>query len=89
MNENYDYLQLHHDLFGLVVKGYKYDGYPSHSVLAGQTRIDYLDTFDTEEEALKAYPELAPKGETQWGSQWVDAQIKDASFLPDEPDLVF
>ena len=30
--------------------------YPSHSVLAGQTIIQFVDSFDTLEEAEEAYP---------------------------------
>ena len=36
---------------------YKYDRYPRHSVLAGQTRRLFLDSFLTLEEAQKAYPD--------------------------------
>ena len=83
----YDYIKLFSDEYGFIVKGYKEDGYPEHSLLAGGTRIDFLDMFDTKEEAIKAYPELVKDGEVQWGDRWLDAQIKDVSFLPDEPDL--
>ena len=37
-----------------VVKGY--DRYPRHSVLAGQTRITFLDSFPTLEAAQEAHP---------------------------------
>ena len=30
--------------------------YPENSVLAGQTRIQFVDSFDTLEEAKEAYP---------------------------------
>ena len=36
---------------------YQYDVYPRHSVLAGQTRRTFLDSFATEAEAKTAYPE--------------------------------
>jgi hypothetical protein len=39
----------------VVVKGY--DTYPRGSVLEGQTRIRFLDAYDTVEEAEKAYPQ--------------------------------
>ena len=56
----YDYLMVLQDeaRYGnnrYVVKGY--DTYPSHSVLAGQTRISFIDSFDTLEEAQEMYPE--------------------------------
>lgn len=35
---------------------YKYDTYPRHSVLAGQQRRTFLETFETLEEAQAAYP---------------------------------
>lgn len=38
-----------------LVKGY--DTYPAHSVLAGQTRIVFLDRFDTLERAQQEYPQ--------------------------------
>jgi len=38
-----------------VVKGY--DRFPQNSVLAGQTRINFVDSFNDLEEAQKAYPE--------------------------------
>lgn len=87
--ENYDYIKLFTDEagFGFDVKGYKEDGYPSYSVLAGRTRIDFIDAFDTVEEAIEAFPALKVDGVIQWGDRWTDAQIKDVSHLPDEPDL--
>jgi len=35
---------------------YEYSTYPSHSVLAGQQRRVFLDSFETLEEAKKEYP---------------------------------
>lgn len=40
---------------GFTVKGY--DRYPRYSVLAGQTRINFVDSFDDLEDAKRAYPE--------------------------------
>lgn len=39
---------------------HEWDEYPSHSVLAGQPRKTFVDMFDTQEEALEAYPQAAP-----------------------------
>lgn len=36
---------------------YSYDEYPRSSVLAGQTRRIFLDSFETLEEAQSKYPE--------------------------------
>ena len=85
---NYDYLQLHRDEYGFTVKGYLNDGYPKHSVCAGMTRIDYLDTFDTEEDALSAFPSLKGEdGEISYGHKLFDDELKDVSHIPDTPDL--
>ena len=35
---------------------YKYGTYPRSSVLAGQTRREFLDSYDTLEDARAAYP---------------------------------
>jgi hypothetical protein len=35
---------------------YRYDTYPRHSVLAGQRRRQFLDSFPTLEEAQAKYP---------------------------------
>jgi len=53
--KKYDYYHILNQRGVFVVKGY--DTHPRHSVLAGQTRINYLDSFDTYEEAAEAYPE--------------------------------
>ncbi len=41
---------------------YKYDTYPRSSVLAGQQRRVFMDSFDTEEQALAAYPKAKRTG---------------------------
>ena len=43
----------HNDEYGV----YEYSIYPRSSVLAGQTRRVFLDSFTTLEEAKKEYPE--------------------------------
>jgi hypothetical protein len=41
---------------------YQYGKYPRSSVLAGQTRRVFLDSFDTLEEAKAAFPEASLAG---------------------------
>ena len=90
---DYDYLQLHQDEYGpeldrYTVKSYKADGYPSYSVCAGMTKISFLDSFNSEAEAIEAYPDLVGSdGEVSYGSAFMDAPLKDVSHIPDEPDL--
>lgn len=38
------------------VAAYAYDEYPASSVLAGQSRRSFLESFDTLEDARKQYP---------------------------------
>lgn len=45
---------------------YAYDTYPRDSVLAGEERRTFLDSFETIEEARKAYP-----GAKETGCQFV------------------
>lgn len=54
-NEEYDYMHILPKQDYFVVKGY--DTYPHYSVLAGQIRINFVDAFDTVEEAQQAYPD--------------------------------
>ena len=87
-NENYDYKQIHAETDGsFSVKGYKSDGYPASSVCAGMTRIDFLDCYDSVEDAAKAHPEILDKdGEPCWGSAFMDRDLKDVSHIPDVED---
>ena len=86
----YDYKQLHSNQDGgqyqFTVKGYKNDGYPSTSVCAGMTRIDFIDSYETEQEAIDANPELVTDGEVSWGCAFLDKDLKDVSHIPDESD---
>lgn len=41
---------------------YKYDRYPSHSVLAGQQRRTFLGSFNSLEDAKKVYPDASSAG---------------------------
>jgi hypothetical protein len=41
---------------------YEYDEYPYNSVLAGQTRRSFLNSFETLEEAQKEYPNASLHG---------------------------
>ncbi len=91
---DYDYKQLHYnDELGRepwVVKGYKSDGYPESSVLAGQTRIQFLDSYASEGEAVSAHPELlGSDGEIFYGSAFMDQGLKSVDHIPDEPDYLY
>lgn len=56
--------------------------YGAYSVLAGQPRKVFLDSFDTEEEARKAYPKA-----TEWSNRFLDSQVS-LGHLPGEDDPV-
>ncbi len=53
--------------------------YPSDSVLAGQTIIAFVDSFDTMEQAQKAYPSATPTHKHLM-------PVNSTAHLPDEPD---
>ena len=86
---DYDYKQLHfNEELGRepwVVKGYKNDGYPSSSVCAGMTKIDFLESYESEERAIDAHPELHLNNETSYGSAFLDEPLKDVSHISNEP----
>jgi hypothetical protein len=86
---NYDYKQLHfNEELGRepwVVKGYKHDGYPPNSVCAGMTKIDFLESYETENDAIDAHPELHLNNETSYGSDFLDEPLKDVSHISDTP----
>lgn len=92
---NYDYKQLHYDAEmadmgreAYTVKGYVRDGYPASSVCHGMTRIDFIESYETEAEAVKAHPELvAPDGEVCWGSAMMDRDLKDVSHIRDDSEF--
>jgi len=88
---SYDYKQIHYnpDLGRepYAVKGYKDDGYPSTSVCAGMTRVDFLDSYASEAEAIAAHPELAQDGEVSRGHALLDADLKDVSHISDGDDM--
>ena len=71
-----------------TVRPSRYGGFDVHGffrqpsgVLAGQTLKRFLDAFDTEEEALAAYPQA------NGGSEWTDPPVS-LSNLPSESDPV-
>lgn len=76
----YDYLHILNETnkgYGFVVKGY--DTYPRHSVLAGQTRISFIDSFMTLEQAKAAYPEAT------LSNKWIEP-YNTFDHLPDDAD---
>ena len=93
----YDYKQLHYDgemaemgYAAYTVKGYKKDGYPKSSVCYGMTKIDFIDTYESVDDAVVAHPELVcSDGEVSWGSSYEDSLLKDVSHIPDEPDYQY
>jgi hypothetical protein len=57
ITHEYDYLNIINDgNDSFSVKSVKNNGYPSHSVLAGQDMIRFITSFDTLEEAQAKYP---------------------------------
>jgi len=83
----YDYYKLHvtgheGDSGRYVVKGY--GTYEKYSVLAGQTKITFLDSFATEAAAREAYPDLANDG-TEYSNRYLDP-VNTFDHLPDDED---
>ncbi len=64
---------------GFIVHGF--GTYESSSVLAGQSRKVFLDSFNTREAALEVYPEA------ENGNDFSDPQVS-VSHLPGENDFV-
>ena len=89
----YDYKQLHYNeelgQHPWVVKGYKHNGYPKSSVLYGQTRINFLDSYGSEGDAIEAHPELLHDDEICYGSAFLDQDLQSVDHLPDEPDYLY
>jgi len=79
MDELFDFYTLRRESSGEVsVIGW--GEYPSSSVLAGQTMLVCLDSFPTEEEARKAYPQAE-----SFSSKWTEPRAC-VGHLPDEGD---
>lgn len=58
INHDYDELNIIPESNGdFTVKSVKYNGYPSHSVLAGQPCIRFVTTCESLKEAQSAYPD--------------------------------
>ena len=55
MARHYDFMNILLQDNRYTVKGY--DTWPAHSVMAGQTRISFIDSYTTLEEAQKNYPD--------------------------------
>ena len=80
----YDYKQLHFDRDmaemgreAWIVKGYKNDGYPTSSVCNGMVRIDFIESYEAENEAIEEHPELIlPDGEVSYGNAFMDRELK-------------
>ena len=87
----FDYKQLHYnEELGSepwVVKGYKNDGYPKSSVLYGQTAVHFIESYESERDAIEDHPELIDQDqEISYGCAFMDQSLKSVDHLPDEPD---
>jgi hypothetical protein len=60
---------------------YGWGTYEPHSVLAGQPKKVFIDTFDTLDDALRAFPDA------QGGGKFTDPQVS-LNHLPGEDDFV-
>lgn len=77
--EQFDFFTLRREPCGdVAVIGW--GEYPASSVLAGQTMLVWLDSFPTEDEARKAYPQAEG-----FSSKWTEPRAC-VSHLPDEGD---
>ena len=80
-------MQNEYDYYTVQYKGrdswcvYGWSTYPESSVLAGQPMKRFLDSFDSKEEAIKAYPQAEPS------NALMEPQIS-LSHLPGENDPV-
>jgi hypothetical protein len=81
--KEFDYFNIHNVSGRFTVKGY--GQHPKHSVCFGQTRIVFLDSFDTEAAARKAYPQLATDG-SEWGNKFFDREL---TRMPTNPPADF
>ena len=84
----FDYKQIHYQEELVpepyAVKGYKHDGYPKGSVCEGMTLIRFINSYRTEEDAVKAHPDLKDDfGYISWGSRIHDEDLKDCSHIKD------
>jgi len=76
--KKFDYMHILEDQYGrFAVKGY--DTWGRGSVLEGQTRTNFIDAFDSLEEAQKAYPEAELSHELMEPENTYD-------HLPDDQD---
>jgi hypothetical protein len=49
------------------------------------TKIDFLESYETENDAIDAHPELHLNNETSYGSDFLDEPLKDVSHISDTP----
>jgi hypothetical protein len=86
---SYHYLTLERDRRGEGWVVYGHDHYPKGSVLEGQARRVYLDSFEAPEAARAAYPELKYPEEAFYS--WLDEEMTSAetSGLPAHPPSWF
>jgi len=78
-NSKYDYLKMH-AVDGMIdVKSYTHNGYPKSSVCVGMTLIKFVGTFETETDAMVAFPELT---EDCYSSKFMDADLTRMPSMP-------
>ena len=73
------YYEIWADEYGYTVKRFTQNGYERNSVLYGQTKIEFVNTFETAEEAQAAYPDA------NFGNKYISEQ-NSFDHLPDEGD---
>jgi len=81
MVDKVDYHTINIDAAYGTVSVYAWSTYPKHSVLAGQARKIYVQSYSTIEEAHAAYPDA------NISSKWTEPQVN-LNHLPGEDDPV-
>jgi hypothetical protein len=49
------------------------------------TRIDFLESYESEKDAVDAHPELGTEDDISYGSAFLDEPLKDVSHISNEP----
>ena len=78
MVAKHDYYTLQYDGTH-TVSAYGWSTYERNSVLAGQPKKQWLESYDTEEDARKDYPDA------QFSSKWTEPQVS-LNHLPGPDD---
>lgn len=81
MKPEFDYYTISADKRHEAFNVYGWGEYEESSVLAGQTRKQFIDSFDTLAQAQAAYPQAS------LSSAWIEPRVS-LSHLPGEDDPV-